>query len=275
MVAYDGAELASIESVIAATPELLVISPDEAAQAILDSYSEQVDILKGTVIGTATENLCLARIPQNAGQTKIPDCVTEGIPHGGDIQQLVTYAFADRAFDADIALQNSGGVRVDVTPGDYTVADAYSLLPFANTIYNLEMTGTEIKASLEEGLGNILDAGGSSGAYPYAAYLRWDVDMTAAAGSRFSNLEFREKGTDTWVPFDMNRTYTVAANSFMASGGDGYATLKAVVADGRGVDTYIDYAQGFIDYIEQDLAGTIARVPVTDYSTQGFTPPAG
>lgn len=274
-VAYDGADLATIEAFVDKTDELLVIAPDAASQTILDGYSEEVEILQMTVIGTATEDLCLARIPGNTGRTALPDCVTEGVPHGGDIQQLVTYAFADRAFDADLALQNSGGVRVDVETGDYTIADAYTLLPFANTIFNLEMTGAEVKASLEEAVSNIIEEGGSSGAYPYAAYLRWDVDMTAAAGSRFSNLEFRAKGTDTWVPFDLTKTYTVAANSFMASGGDGYITLKAVVADGRGVDTFIDYAQGFIDYIEDDLEGTIARVPESDYSTQGFVPAAG
>ncbi len=271
-VPYAGAELASILEVVASTDELRSTAPDADATTVLSGFDGQVAVLNETVIGTASEALCVGRIP-NDGRSGI--CSDTETPQGGDIQQLVTYAFADRAFDADIALQNSGGVRIDIPAGDVTIGDAYTLLPFANTIVNLEMTGAEVKQALEDGVANILDNGGSSGAYPYAAYLRWDMDFTAAAGERVTNLEYRAKGTDTWVAFDLTATYTVASNSFMANGGDGYETLAAVVADGRSVDTFIDYAQGFIDYLEQDLEGTLSKVPASDYSTKSFTPAAG
>lgn len=34
--------------------------------------------------------------------------------------------------------------------------------------------------ALEQGLGNVIDNDGLSGAYPYGAGIRWDVDVTAA-----------------------------------------------------------------------------------------------
>ena len=43
--------------------------------------------------------------------------------------------------------------RVDVAAGDYTLGDAYTLLPFSNTIVELSMTGEEIKNVLEDAFG--------------------------------------------------------------------------------------------------------------------------
>lgn len=269
------ADKATVMTALDAVPQAGVVTPDADAQALLDTFKAEVDVLSEEVVGTATEDLCLARIPGDTGRTDIADCVTGGVPNGGDIQQLVAYAFADRAFDADFALQNSGGVRIDIPAGPITIGDAYTLLPFANTMVNLEMTGAEVKQALEDGVSNILDNDGSSGAYPYGAYLRWDMDFTATTGNRISNLEVRAKADGSpWTPIDTAATYTVVVNSFMAGGGDGYDTLETVFDSGRGVDTFIDYAQGFVDYIVEDNNGSIGRVAADDYSTQNFTPSA-
>ena len=58
----------------------------------------------------------------------------------------------------------------------------------------------------------------------------------------------------------------------MAGGGDGYDTLETVFDAGRGVDTFIDYAQGFVDYVTEDLNGSVGRVDPADYSTKSFSP---
>jgi 5'-nucleotidase len=263
----DGVSQADIDAALAADDQLYSVEPDGTAAAIIQAFSADVDVLAQEIIGTSTDDLCLARFPLEA-RSQI--CTPEEVPNGGDIQQLVTDAFLARAFRADIALQNSGGVRIDIPAGEITIADAYGLLPFANTLYELEMTGAEIVLALEQGLGNVLDAGGSTGAYPYGAGIRWDVDGTKAFGSRFSNIEVKPKGATAWTAIDPAATYIVVANSFMVGGGDGYAVLADVNADGRGVDTFLDYAQSFIDYVVEDSAGTISKP--TEYSTQTYTP---
>jgi 5'-nucleotidase / UDP-sugar diphosphatase len=253
-------------------PELRLASPDPAAQAILDTFRAAVAELEQAVIGEATENLCLERIP-NQGRSNIPGCREQTAVHGGDIQQLVTEAFRQRSFEADIAIQNAGGVRVDIPAGPITIADAYVLLPFANTMVNLEMTGAEIKQVIEEaGAFLASDPAANSGAYPYAAGLRWDADLSAPTGQRFTNMEVRLKGSDVWEPLDPDATYVVVTNSFAAGGGDGYFTFADVVADGRATDTFLDYAQTFIDYVVQDLGGVVSRLPHSEYSTQTFVP---
>ena len=263
----DGVSQADIDAALAADDQLYSVEPDATVSALVTAFSADVDVLAQEVIGTSTDDLCLARFPLEA-RSQI--CTPEEVPNGGDIQQLVTDAFLARAFRADIALQNSGGVRIDIPAGDITIADAYTLLPFANTLYELEMTGAEVVLALEQGLGNVLDAGGSTGAYPYGAGIRWDVDASQSFGNRFSNIEVKPKGATDWTAIDPAATYVVVANSFMVGGGDGYAVLRDVNEDGRGVDTFLDYAQSFIDFVVEDSAGTISKP--TEYSTQNYTP---
>jgi 5'-nucleotidase len=256
------------------------------AQAILDEYAVAVDELSQQPIGDAGEPLCLRRVPNRPRSSVIPECnpspedpdvtALSGATmatNGGFIQQIVTDAFLARAFRADLALQNAGGVRVDFPARALTIADAYTLLPFSNTLVELELSGAEVVASLEEGAANFLDNGGSDGSYPYGSAIRWAIDITQPAGSRFTNVEVQDRTTGVWAPIDLTQTYIVVTNSFLAGGGDGYVTFRTARDEGRVTDTFINYAQGFIDYVEQNLDGAPIFVPAPeDFSTQSFAP---
>ncbi|WP_404359322.1 5'-nucleotidase C-terminal domain-containing protein [Methylotuvimicrobium sp. KM1] len=276
-------EATEIRSIIDAAPQLNIVDPDPQAQAILDSYAGQVTEFSKDVIGAAGEWLCARRMP-NRPRSGSPEC-GQGVPadavadsgaqlsiNGGFIQQIVTDAFRARAFRADIALQNAGGVRIQLAPGNITIGDAYPVLPFSNTLVELDLTGQEVVDSLEEGLGNILDNNGSDGAYPYGSAIRWDVDLTQPRGQRFSNIEIKKDGV--WLPIDLNATYVVVTNSFLAGGGDGYATFRKASDEGRVTDTFINYAQGLIDYLQQTLSGEPVKVPApSEFSTQSVIAP--
>jgi 5'-nucleotidase len=64
---------------------------------------------------------------------------------------------------------------VDIDAGDYTVDDATTLLPFSDSLWASQLTGAEIIQVLNEATKNAL-FGDSTGAYPYAAGLRYLVD---------------------------------------------------------------------------------------------------
>ena len=267
-VTLAGADLDEVKAIIAKDAQLWSLKPDASAEAVLQGYAGKVDALKKEVIGTASDLLCLERIP-GMGYSKTPGCAEATRAHGGDISNLVAFAFRDMSITSEIAIQNAGGVRIDVPAGDVTIGTAYTLLPFANSLFELDMTGTEIKAVLEEAVEYAVKSGGSTGAYPYAAGLRWTVDLSKPAGSRFSNLEFKGKKDSAWTPLDMGRTYKVVTNSFLAvTGGDGYVTFKKVNDAGRGLDTYLDYAQSFVDYTKKTKV--LNRLPVSEYSTQAI-----
>ncbi len=271
-VDLEGDDLAAVLADIEANPSLSVVMPDADAEAVLEDYSEEADALAAVAIGEASENLCLERIP-NQGRSTIDGCQELTATTGGMIQQLVADAFRDRSFEADIALQNAGGVRIDILAGEISIADAYELLPFANTLVNLEMTGQQIDDSLEEGIQNAVREDGSTGAYPYASGLRFDVDLTQEQGERVTNIEYQAKDSTEWVPLDPAASYTVVTNDFMASGGDGYDTMGEIFGAGDFTDTFLDYAKSFIDFVEAQPVGD-GGLPVLDrptvYSTNSF-----
>ncbi len=268
----NGAELTDnvreeVLNLINTTPELSVVEPDSGA-AVWVNYADMfVGALMGTKIGQATENLCLERIP---GQGRSQICeVSATRAHGSDVAQLVALAFKERSKRADLAIQNGGGVRADLPMGDITIGTAYTLLPFANTLVNLDLTGAELVAVLEDALDFTLASSSNSGAYPYASGLRWTVDLSKPKGKRFSNVQVKLKADSDWVAIDLARTYVVVTSDFLASGKDGYQTFATVSADPKKVEmTSLEYAQSFIDYVES--VGTVSKLPVSEYSTQQF-----
>ena len=247
-------------------PSLNVISDDPDAAELLKSFSSKVDELKSQKVGEVLTDLCFERIP-GQGRSKLCD-VSETAKNGSDISNLVAHAFREMTKTSEIAIQNGGGVRIDVPKGDFSIGTAYKLLPFANTIVELEMTGAEISQVLEEALDLALSPDGSTGAYPYAAGLRWDIDASKSIGSRFSNIQFKAPGESNWSDLDSSRTYKVATNNYIAAGKDGYKTFGIVSKSGRIVDTYLDYAQSFVDYIKKYKS--INKLPLEDYSTQSY-----
>jgi 5'-nucleotidase len=252
-------------------PEIKLARADTETSTLLASYQDQVDVLKQTVIGSVAEDLCFERFP-GQGRSAICD-VSATAANGSDISNIVAKAFLTVTPTADIAIQNGGGVRVDVAAGDFTIADAFSMLPFSNTLVTLEMTGQQVIDVLEEALEYGLDPNGSTGAYPYAAGLRYNVDLSQAFGSRISNVEVNPRVSAAWSPIDPAASYTIVTNNFIAAGRDGYTTFGTVFADpDKVVDTFTEYAQGFIDYVEllAEQGLSLQKLPLDEYSTQLF-----
>ena len=266
-VEIEGTDREAVYAQINADPKLSIVEEDAEAAAVLASFNEKVEEMRAIKVGVVTENLCLARIP---GDKRSKICTPEDTAgKGSDISMLVAHAFREMAKASDIAIQNGGGVRTDIAKGDLTMGDAYKLLPFANTLVEMDMTGAEIKAVLEEALDYALQPDGSTGAYPYAAGLRWHVDTTKPAGQRLSNMEFKGRRDSSWSPLKKAETYKLVTNNYIAGGRDGYLTFKTVKNDGRYVDTYLDYAQSFVDYVRE--RGSVGKLPESEYSTQAMT----
>lgn len=266
-VELTGATRTAVTDAVAANPNLSIVTADANAADLLAVYAEEVDVLKQSVVGDVAQNLCFERIPGQGRSTLCDISATSA--NGSDISNLVAQAFLEQAIRGDVAIQNAGGVRNDVPQGDYTIGDAYTLLPFANTLVYLEMTGAEIKTVLNEAVDYSLDPEGSTGAYPYAAGLRYKVDMSQAAGSRLYDVEVKAKGTTDWIALADSDSFTVVTNNYIAGGRDGYFSFADISADeSKFEDSFLDYAQSFVDYVERN--GTIDKLPLESYSTQMF-----
>lgn len=267
--ALADADRAALTAKLATQPTVKVTTPDASATQVLDTYKGKVSQAKAQVIGSATADLCLVRVPGDTADNRpggIAACQSANIlARGSDISQVVAEAFLFQAKRADFALQNGGGVRMSVPAGSISMNTAFALLPFNNVIVELTLTGAQVIATLEDGISVVVD-GGSTGPYPYAAGLRWDVDMSLPKGQRLSHVQVRDKATGTWADIDPARSYILATNDFVANGGDGYSTLAQLYKAGQYVNTYLLYTQSFVDYVTS--RSSIGRPARSDYANQ-------
>lgn len=259
MVAVDGEAEAAILAAIEASPLLRLTSPDASVEALLEPYREGIEAIKVEPIGTVEVTL---------GNTRIPEPFAAGeTPTGSYAAFVVSQAFRDTNPAIDVAIQNAGGVRTEFLSGAFTVGDAIAALPFSNTIVMLDMSGASIVKVLNQAAHYALNTG-STGAFPYAAGLRYDVDLKGAEDAVILNVEVQERATGAWGPIDPERVYTVATNSFTALGRDNYLEFAAVrEANPAGFeDTYINYFLPLKQYIQQLPGGVLRPIDVAEYS---------
>ncbi len=130
---------------------------------------------------------------------------------------------------AEIGWQNGGGLRSGLPGGDVTKEDTMSVLPFSNTLARVTLRGADIREALENGVSRLP---APSGRFPQTSRLRFLADATRPPGERLLSVEFQE-ADGSWTPLDPARAYTVATNSFLRRGGDGYAAFAARALEAR------------------------------------------
>lgn len=214
-------------------------------QAIVDAAKKEADVLGAVKVGDVTADFNRAR--QSDGKTENRGGESTIGNFVADVQKWAT--------GADLALMNPGGIRANLTfassgtgdpDGNVTYREAATVQPFANTLVTLELTGAQLKAVLEEqwqpeGASRpFLKLGVSKG-------LQYIYDPGAAQGSRISSI------TLDGAEVDPTASYTVAANSFLAGGGDNFFTL----ADGvNKKDTGKVDLQSMVDWFAANKTAT-------------------
>jgi len=194
------------------------IEPDFFVDAVLATYKE-----RGA-----------KKLDQPIGETKVYLDGERSHVRSRDtnLTHLITDAMRWKT-GADIALQNGGGIRASIKPGKITYRDILTVLPFGNTLYVMELTGAEIMKVLEYAA-TIPDG---KGAHLQTSGLTWVND-----GGKPVDVEVDGE------PIDLNKTYVVVTNNYMAGGGDGYLMLKEWSE--KGYDTGFVLADVVKDYIK-------------------------
>jgi 5'-nucleotidase / UDP-sugar diphosphatase len=219
------------------------VSSDQAVVDAIAPFKSALAVSGARVAGTANTSICHGRSQQP--QTLCPGRDLSSCLGGGGVCYLVAQGFLFNAPNADFALQNSGGCRTDIVQGNITYASLFTVLPFANTLVTLNVTGAQIKSALEDSANFFLNTtlGGGTGSYPFAAGLRWKANYSAPFGSRFTDIEMNRRLRGTWTPLNLANNYIVVTNSFVGLGRDGYFTFLQPSIQASYVDTYIEYAQ--------------------------------
>jgi 5'-nucleotidase/UDP-sugar diphosphatase len=122
---------------------------------------------------------------------------------------------------ADAALLNGGGFRGDRLREKgqlLTRRDLMTEMPFGNVALMLEVSGKELRQTLEQALSRYGQSGGS---FPQVSGLSITFDPSRPAGSRI--VEAAARG----APLDDGAIYKLATTDYLAQGGDGLSLLSA------------------------------------------------
>ena len=119
--------------------------------------------------------------------------------------------------NAQVALVNGGSIRSNMTygPGELTKRDVLSILPFENAVVKVEVTGATLRAALEHGVSRISEEK-EAGMFPQVSGLRFTYDGRRPPNSRVTAITVGD------ALLDEKKIYTLAANTYVLGGGDGY-----------------------------------------------------
>jgi 5'-nucleotidase/UDP-sugar diphosphatase len=101
---------------------------------------------------------------------------------------LIADAMLDRVKDqgVTIAIQNGGGIRASIDQGKVTMGEVFTVLPFQNTVATFQLSGKDLRASIEAGLSEIEEG---KGKFPQVAGLKYSFDKGGEAKRRPSEVD--------------------------------------------------------------------------------------
>ena len=178
---------------------------------------------------------------------------------------------------ADIAIQNGGGIRTNIQAGEITYGDAFSVLPFGNTLSIVEVSGQAILDELEMGA---MYAPNNSGGLLQVSGLTYVIDTTIPSSVVLDeNGMFSEVAGDRRVknvlvngePIDPAKEYKVVGVSYaLRDQGDGHMFNGAVMLE-TDFMTNADAFAAFLrtlDSVPESYADAEGRIKViTDKTT--------
>jgi 2',3'-cyclic-nucleotide 2'-phosphodiesterase (5'-nucleotidase family) len=119
---------------------------------------------------------------------------------------------------AEVSMLNSGALRGNrlFAPGTLTRRDVHELLPFANIIVLVELTGAALQAALEHSVDALPRP---SGHFLQTHGLSYALDPSQPAGRRVSGIQVNGR------PLDPQHLYRVALTDYLARGQDNFPML--------------------------------------------------
>jgi 5'-nucleotidase len=223
------------------------IQPDPKTERLVAEYKSRITPIESRVVGEAAEGI--SRTANPAGESALGDLIA-------DAQRNFTNG--ETTAPADFAFMNPGGIRADIAQGEVTYGELFTVQPFDNQVVRMNLIGAQIYRLLEQQFqldnnGNartrILQVSGLKFSY------KPDDPATTSVneGEIISVTDTQgtpETSDDT--PIDRNSTtsYSVAANSFIATGGDGFTVFK----EGTNPNTLgsdLDALEAYIDSLSQ------------------------
>ena len=170
--------------VISVHPISTAVKPDERLERRVQAINDEIASRLGVRLGT---------LPLDHIRTR------------HQIGEMVAGIFREH-YGTDMALVQSGGIRADLTDGDITLRDIYSILPYENRIIPVRLPGRSIRRLIEKAVNDGADAALAG------------VEVTSSD----EGLIIYVNG----VHLDDSRDYTIALSEYVTSGGGGFDVIS-------------------------------------------------
>ncbi|MBO0476091.1 5'-nucleotidase C-terminal domain-containing protein [Vagococcus sp. DIV0080] len=197
----------------------------------------------------------------------------------------------------DLAVINGGGIRVSINKGPVTKGDVLAVLPFGNTIAQIDVTGAQIKEMFEYSLRSevqkdkdgqpIIDETtkmpvlGKNGGFlqvsdsvkvsfnPYEQGAG-NKPEDQIKGNRVWKIEIRNRQTGQFELLQDDKVYKLATNDFLAAGGDGYTMLGGKREEGPSMD--VIFTQ-FLQDINVKPTSRVMSLKAAKYNLNDYAEP--
>ena len=232
------------------------VAEDPTVRTMAAAFARPLAALRDQVVAHAPKGIATTRATlrhaENPMANVIADAMLAATAKGGSVAAFV----------------NAGGVRAGFEPGPITYGQAVAVQPFNNTLVQLDLTGGELRAILEEALGNWPESG--AGLLCPSRGTSYVIDLDRPAGSRAVDLVVAGE------PVREGTSYRVTLPSFVAGGGDNHPLAK--LARGTRYDTGILDIDAFVEFLKahDPIAGDLeGRVTLTGQAVApaGANPP--
>lgn len=245
----------------------------EPSKEFMDTFASQYKVISDFVsekVGTFTESVMTR--PAYFGPSAFIDFIHT-------LQLDLTGA------DISFAAPLSFDAKID--KGDITVSDMFSLYKYENMLYTMTLTGAEIKGFLEESYAMwtnrmkspddhvLLLKEKKNGQQNYASFVNYSFNFDSAAGIIYTVDVTKPEGDKITIlkmadgkPFDLNKTYKVALNSYRGNGGGELLTKGAGIPQDELKNRIIhstdkDLRYYMIQYIKEK--GTLSPQPLNQW----------
>ena len=254
------ASLISAADTASVTPDALITELVNEIKAKYEAENAQVVIENNPV------ELNGERSNVRVRETNLGNAVTDAI-----------YAYGQTGFSnkTSLAVTNGGGLRATIAKDQpVTKGDIIAVLPFGNIISQITVTGQQIQDMFTKSLSSalqtdketgkfILDENGAplfeaSGGFLQISGATVFYDPTLPVKERVLLIGILNPETGKYDDLDLEKTYYLATNDFLAAGGDGYTMLGGAREEGPSMDSV------FADYLK--TADLSAYADINPYS---------
>jgi 5'-nucleotidase / UDP-sugar diphosphatase len=214
-----------------------------------------VEDLANTVIATTEVPLDGIRNTVRSRETNLGDLLADGM-----LTAAQDRAAAFGVPEADIALQNAGGIRNEsVLTGDITALDTFNVAPFGNFLAVDTVDGVKVRELVEHAIGTDPLPQGRFGQW---AGIEFVYDLSLPAGSRVVDATITRADGSSYTlvtagvttPGAADEDFTIAGLNFTLNGGDGFPF------DGSFTTLGLTDQQVFQGYL-----GSLGTVTAADY----------